>query len=193
MPNFTQQTLFDEMKKKGYKVFDADNDYDLTLIGVRTLPGVMNSFDDWITVSYKVSGVWKFHAWPCTTDPGKYWLQNPSRVDGTAVLIPGQYRSCWKLGKHKGQYEALVQNTSLFKVWRDKDKDNQVDYSGKIYSDVLGLNCHKAGTDSVIVDKWSAGCIVFKRSADFYKLMSLVHEQIDAGHGDTFSYALLTL
>jgi hypothetical protein len=185
------ETVKAKVLEKGYKFFET-GDYNLNLVGLRRQPGIPNAFDDVMTVSYKIKDVWQFRTFWMTTDPGTYWLQNPSRVDGTAILIPGQYRSCWKLGLHQGKYEALVQNGQPFKVWRDGNKDNTLDYSGKVYSEVGGLNGHHAGTSSTQVDKWSAACMVLARLKDFEALMDLCHKQVAKGKGwDTFTYTLL--
>ena len=179
------------MKSKGYAVFETGN-YNLNLAGLRSMPGRADEFDDILMCFYKVTGVWVCHAWPVTTDPGLYYLKNPTRVDGTAILCPGQYRGCWTFGLHKQTYEALVQGSYTgFKVWRDRDKDGQPDYSGDMYNDVQGLNCHKAGSDSPLVDKWSAGCQVFKRTKDFEAFMTICRKQRESGFGSKFTYTLM--
>ncbi len=187
----SREKIFAEMEKLGYKVF-TEGDYNLNLIGLRILPGEPNKFDDVMTVSYKVNGVWQFHTYECTTDPGTYWLQNPMRLNGTAVLIPGQYKSCWKIGLHQGKYKALVQNGSPFKNWRDGNKNNTVDYKGPVLTDVGGLNLHHAGKDSLNVDKWSAACQVLAQMKDWEQFISLCEQQVKKGKGyDTFTYTLL--
>lgn len=185
-------TVISTMNEKGYKVFDVGT-YNLNLVGIRTLPGKSDTFDDWLCVFYKLGGSWQFHKWQLTTDPGLYYLNNPMRTDGTAILIPGQYRSCWRIGSHQGKYTALTQGTyNGFKVWRDRDKNGSPNYSGKVYTDGAGINCHKAGLDSNSVGKWSAGCQVLKKTADFNELIKLAYKQIAHGMGSTFSYSLLT-
>lgn len=190
MKSITLASVTKEMQKHGYKIFETGN-YNLNIVGLRTLPGIPNTFDDTLCIFYKVNGEWNFHSYAMTTDPGFYWLKYPMRVDGTAVLMPGQYRSCWKIGLHQGKYKALVQNGSPFKVWRDKDRDGYVDYSGPVYTDVQGLNFHHAGTDSQVVEKWSAGCQVLKRLPAWNEAISLTDRQVQSGMGETFSYTLL--
>lgn len=179
-----------EVKRLGYAWFERGK-FNLNIVGLRRQPGTPNTFDDYVTVTYKADSTLRFVAYPATTDPGAYWLQNPMRVDGTAILQPGQYRSCWTLGQHKGQYPALVQRSpSPFKVWRDRNADGTPDYTGATYDDVAGLNLHRAGTASTVVDKWSAGCQVIAAQAHFDTFMSVVHEAATRW-GPTFSYTLL--
>ena len=62
------------VKAKGYAWFEGAKDYDVNIVGVRnsaTGQVVTNAFDDVITVSFKVGGVWQFHQWANTTDPEK--------------------------------------------------------------------------------------------------------------------------
>ena len=70
----TRQQIETAVKAKGYKWFE-NGDYNLNIVGVRnaeTLNEVTNKFDDYMTLSYKEDGEWKFHCFDCTTDPGKH-------------------------------------------------------------------------------------------------------------------------
>lgn len=180
------------MKAKNYVVFEK-KDYDMNVVGLRRIPGTVNAFDDVLCCFWKQQGLWQFRSWPVTTDPGTFYLNAPMNVAGTAIVRPGQYRGSHKLGKHGGAtgYEAMVQIGTLG-VWRDADKDSELDYGANPTSaQWAGINIHRAGTDSTKVDRWSAGCQVFKRSSDFAEFMALMHKQIEAGIGDTISYSLL--
>lgn len=182
------QTLIQHMKACGYVVFERD--FDLNIVGLRKLPGTPNVFDDRLCVFFRRDGVWQFRSWPITTDPGTYYLQNPMNVKGTAIVRPGQWRRSHKIGKH-GSYEAMVQVGTLG-IWRDANKNTEADYgTNPLDENWIGINIHKAGNDSTSVDKWSAGCQVFKRADDFEEFMALIHKQIAAGIGDTISYTLL--
>ena len=65
---------------------------------------------------------------------------------GTAVLVPGQHRRCYKLGRHQGKYEALVQ-AEVLQVYRDNNKDTKVDAGGPIDSGWHGINIHRASSN----------------------------------------------
>ena len=113
---------------KSYKFFDTpDKRLNLNIIGVRRDNQGTNTFDDFLLVMYREEELMVNHRWSATTDPGKYWLLNPINPKGTAVLVPGQYRGTWQLGKHQNSYEALVQRKPV-KVWRDNSKDEIIDY-----------------------------------------------------------------
>lgn len=186
----------------GYVVFTR-GDYNLNIVGIRTADLRSNEFNDWITCTHKVNGEWVHKRWAATTDPGVYWRENPGRTAGTAILCPDQHRGCWKLGLHRGSYEALVQrarggpNAGKVKVFRDANKDAILDMDPEsIQLGRFGINIHRSSTragGSELVDRWSAGCQVFKEAGanGFEELINLCHKQVKAGHGETFSYTLL--
>ena len=188
----SREAIISEMKGRGYAVFE-NGDYNLNIVGLRRQPGTANAFDDLIVVFYKVGGAWAMECFPCTTDPGTYWLLNPSRVNGTAILCPGQYRSSHKVGYHHAgqptQYPALVQNTPL-QVWRDNNKDSVIDYAGPVLTDVQGLNIHHAGQNSTVIDKWSAACQVIASMSNWTRFWALIVEG-SKRYGPTFTYTLL--
>lgn len=178
--------------RKGYAFFDGGKGFNLNIIGVRRDTNVPNSFDDMIMVICRDGqGAWEVYSYVATTDPGTYWLEHPQNVKGTAILIPGQYRGSHMIGKHKGQYAALVQCGPL-KVWRDSDRDNELDFDGVEDEGLYGINIHRASSQhtSSKVDKWSAGCQVIASTVDFSELMAMVHGSA-ARYGPTFTYTLL--
>ena len=136
-------------------------------------------------------GIKSRNIFAATTEPGITSMTKPVSYKGCAILVPGQYRSAWKLGYHKGKYEAVVQYKPV-KVYRDNNKDAVYDFNPKtIEEGTFGINIHKAGTHSTQVDNWSAGCQVFANKEDFEKFMKLVHYQISQGHGKLFTYTLI--
>lgn len=165
----------------------------MNIIAVRNLKGEVNAFDDALFVVYMDDKRnWCIRGWSVTTDPGHHWLLNPMRVEGTAILCPGQYRSSHQVGLHKGK-PALVQIKPL-KVYRDRNKDAVLDMEPhSVKLGVFGINIHRAGRKSTSVNKWSAGCIVFSEDDDFEDFMRLCHRQVDAGLGDKFSLTLIEL
>jgi hypothetical protein len=89
---------------------------------------------------------------------------------------------------HQGKYEALRQVGALV-VERDYTKDG-VYNAAKKETGVFGINIHKAGADSTLVNNWSEGCQVFKRSADFNQFM-IIAKKAAALHGNRFTYTLI--
>lgn len=192
----TRDQVVEEMKRRGHVVFETGR-YNLNLVNLRKIPGTPNRFDDLGVCFYKdYRDMWQLRAWPITTDPGAYWLNNPARVTGTGILIPGQYRGAFSIGMHHvgqpNQYEALVQGPYKgFRVWRDNDKDGKPTYGGKVYDDAQGLNYHRAGAHSTNVDKWSMLCQVHADSGNHSEMMDLVHRQKSEGNGSKVTLTLM--
>lgn len=191
--SYTREQIESAVKGKGHVWFeDANNKgFDVNIVGVRndsTGDKVTNVFDDYLTLSYKENGVWKFHIWPATTDPGKKGVMEYHNSAGVARLVEGQYRGSHTIRLHQGKYEALGQAKNV-KVYRDANRDMKYDET-KITEGVYGINIHKAGADSTYVENWSEGCQVFKKSADFEEFMKICRKARDI-HGNSFSYTLI--
>jgi len=179
------------IKAKGYVWFEGAKDFDLNIVGVRnsaTGNKVSNVFDDVITVSYKVNGIWTYKEWANTTDPGTKGVKEFHNAAGVARLVEGQYIGSHTIGLHQGKYEALKQQKPV-KVYRDANKDMTYDES-KIQEGIFGINIHKAGADSTYVENWSEGCQVFKRAADFEEFMTICRSSAKI-HGASFTYTLI--
>ena len=97
--------VLQRVKALGYKVFEGE--WDLNIVAIRSADQTPNVFNDLITVSTLADSQWTTWSFQCTTDPGLYHLRNPSRVEGTAALCPGQHRSSHELGLHRARYTAL--------------------------------------------------------------------------------------
>lgn len=184
--------LLDILESKGFAVFE-NGDYNLNIIGVRKRNGTPNKFDDTLVVIYKRWGLWQERRFAITTDPGIYWLHNPMRVEGTAILVHDkQYRGCWQLGKHRGKYTALCQVKPV-DVYRDNDKDSTHDMQDdRIYTGLYGINIHKSGKGKTNnVNKWSAGCQVFAIDEDYNEFIDLCKMQVNMLKAKSFTYTLL--
>jgi hypothetical protein len=183
------------VNSKGYKWFEdaANKSYDVNIVGVRnsaTGRKVTNVFDDVITISYKDDkGIWQYHEWMNTTEPGKKGVMQYHNPKGVARLIPGQYRGVWSIDKHQGKYEALCQRNGAVAIFRDNNKDMTFDDITRD-NGMFGINIHKAGQDSTWVENWSEGCQVFKRVKDFDEFMKICRIAAKI-HGNKFSYTLI--
>ncbi len=197
MSNISLDSVKKVVVSKGYKWFNDNNNkgYDVNIVGIRnseTDGKITNHFDDNLTISYKIDGEWKFHSWPATTDPGQYWMDHPMNSKGTAVLVPGQYRGSHKIRLHQGKYEALGQRKPV-KVYRDNNLDDVYDTDeATITEGVYGINIHRSNPydESYYVNKWSAGCQVFKKVDDFHEFMDICRKAREI-HGNSFSYTLI--
>ena len=193
---YNSELIKKEVQAKGYLWFWGGN-YNLNIVGVRNLSTknqITNKFDDLITISYQINGITQYHEYSITTEPGIYYSQHLLDKDGVAILVPGQYRGGWQIGLHRGKYEALVQRKPV-KVFRDKDKDKEYDMLPEtIDNGLFGINIHRSNPkgESENVDKWSAGCQVFKRSEDFNIFMNICHKASKIW-GNLFTYTLIEL
>ena len=182
------KALLGALKTKGYIIYDKP--YQLNIVGVRNAESEPNKFDDTIYVFYKDdSNNWVIKDYPATTDTGTYWLLNPMSSLGSAMLKEGQYVDTYEQGLHKGKYKALVQRKPVT-AYRDYDRNAIFDFGQGESTGNYGINIHHAGTDSEEVNKWSAGCQVFKKLADFDDFMLLTDKQKDL-YGNKFTYTLL--
>lgn len=184
--------LLDYLDTLGHAVFTSGI-LNLNIVGIRTASehSEPNSFDDRMCVVYKDDQGWVSRTWQITTDPGRYWLQHPMNINGTAILCPGQYRGSHVIAKHRGQYDALCQRGGAVKVFRDRNKNTVIDMEpGTMTEGMYGINIHKAGAISERVDRWSAGCQVFSHEADFLAFMALCRKSAEI-YGPRFTYTLI--
>lgn len=183
------ETLLKILKDMGYATFEKTK-WDVNIIGIRRVPGKVNSFDDRAYLICKNdSDKLQMWSWSITTDPGTYWLKSPGNVLGTAILKAGQYRGTWELGLHKGK-PGLVQVKPVT-VWRDSDRDSSHDLGPASSTGLYGINLHRAGKSSVLVDKWSAGCQVWAKESDYEDFYALCKKQVKETGYKTFTYTLL--
>lgn len=177
--------------RKGYAFF-TKGEYNLNIIGVRHKGAkVTNHFDDCLVVIYNTPNEQNVkRVFVCTTLPGKKAMEHPTAIKGTAILKEGQYRGAYQIGYHKGKYKALCQKKPLI-VYRDNNKDQVYDLSPiSIDRGIFGINIHKAGDNSTLVDGWSYGCQVFSKSIDFNAFMRLVEKSANI-YGNSFTYTLI--
>ena len=201
LTGFAAKMMADQYRQaltdKGYAFFE-NGDLNLNIIGVRNDSGDASKFDDSINVIYKLEGEWVVDVYPVTTEPGTSILRRPLKEvehKGTAILVPGQYRSTYKIDWHgnseKG-HVALCQRGGKVKVWRDNNRDTTPDYHGPEDEGWYGINIHKhRGSDArVNTGGSSAGCQVFQSSMDFAEFMETCDEARDKW-GNSFTYTLL--
>jgi hypothetical protein len=172
--------------------FFSNGDYNLNIIGVRSNTRIANSFDDTLLCIFKKNGEWVVNNYPITTDAGTHWLKNPMNQKGCAILKENQYRGCYKIGLHRQEYTALVQRKEV-EVYRDNNLDNYLDMDNKtIERGFFGINIHRSNpmNESKQVDKWSAGCQVFKNKSNYDSFISTC-EKSSKIWGNSFTYTLV--
>lgn len=196
MKTFRVEEIIDVFNKKKYKINTLP--YEVNLFGIRNPDNTSNGFNDCVGLFYKdANNKWIIEQYVATTDAGLFYRLNPITPEGTAILVPGQYLDCYKIGLHKG-YQALEQCGNM-KYVRDNNKDNKLDFLYKIvgYKYIVGnikSNIHHAGTDSTQVDRWSAACQVIAALKNFLAYLSTVKKSVEAyRHQNLFDYTLLEL
>lgn len=179
-------------KNNKYPLF-TNGDYNVNLFAIRNeCDRDADKFNDMIGLLYKVHGNWVLKKYDASVDPGIKYRENPINDKGTAIVVPGYYRSAFVIGLHQGKYQALRQNIPL-PLYRDNDKDKSLDFDSKIYTEMAGINLHRASASgkSTIVGSHSAGCQVIADINDFNEFMGIINKSAKI-YGDKFSYALFT-
>jgi len=186
-------------QKKGYKFYDKQN-YDCNFFGIRSknIDQSADKFDDVIGLCFLSEGLPICIAAAGTTDPSLLNLQDPqfpeAQKNGTAILCEGYYPSVYQLGMHgRGawQHDALVQ-VGKFRIFRDNNRDEILDFDAPITEGVYGMNLHMAhpNFDLEKIGYYSAGCQVVQNGQLHRRMMFYSRKQIQALKVNKFSYAL---
>jgi hypothetical protein len=169
--------------------------YRVNVFGIRNPSPEVDAFNDVIGVAYMDDfGTGQCLVFNGTTKPGLTYLKDKlGNPNGTGILIPGQYKDVYIVGIHNATsphaHKALRQ-VGKFKVWRDKDKDGQLDYSGKVYDDVTGLNLHTTRQFIVIkVGGFSAACQVVQDDKEHGVIICLAERTVEL-YGPKLDYTL---
>ena len=189
VPNF-----LDAMNKAGNVVFQNDTKpFNLNIIGIRATYPIANKFNDMLCCLWKYEGHWNLIVSQITTLPGTNWMQDPMNKSGCAILVPGQYRSVYKLDLHAGKYTALCQRAGNVRVYRDNNKDVTYDFDpATIQAGMFGINIHRASAYKELenVGANSAGCQVFQDPSEFDIFIDVCKKSQEFW-GDKFTYTLL--
>ena len=176
---------------KGYKFYTKVNS--LNIFGIRNKNRKSNAFDDFICIAYIDSkGLKQCKVYEGTTNAGLPLFTTSVNKNGVAILPYGQHTKLFKKGFHKGEYEALVQNTPI-SVIRDNNNDGIMDFDSKNLAkpEIIGLNLHHANDkmDSTEVNNWSHACQVIRKIKDWKEFLSIVNISVSL-YGDEFTYTL---
>lgn len=204
---YTIEQIKSSVVRKGYQFFENGN-FNLNIIGVRSVENKSNEFDDLLIVAYKdAGGKWQVKEYSFTTDPGKTYLNNPLDKNGTLVMAPGQYKGAYMIGIHgrskpaSRRYEALEQCRPM-KYIRDNDKDSRSNYSlfndpQRIISGIFKTNIHRSDRSWLSTLKKffniganGAGCQVFQFADQFNEFLSLCKKSKEL-YSNSFTYTLM--
>lgn len=209
-PNFGQVTASSNYKFGDYQNLDWDDlkqileksDYadeldfdDYNLVAIRNFVNIKKQYSNKFTdllVLMSPSENKEVQYFPATTVPGETFLLQTTRnwyiangdagsinPKGLAIVQPGVYK--YKIGKHKGKYEALVQDGKVkinrFTPVDSISKAKFTTYSpGNPETGKFGINIHRGNRTGVTdsVNDHSAGCFVFQNADDLKTLLALM-------------------
>ena len=196
------QQIVNVCDKRDYEL--ARKDGEINIVGIEGFnpDGTTNNDapDQWNDVISILgfSGGTPYLAIACrgTTEPGKYYTDNPLNANGAARLQLGQHKGLWIVGIHRG-YEAMQQVGSA-KLVRDKNRNHSRDDKETIESG-NGINLHTTkttgwrGSASQAIGQWSAGCSVIQSPAQFLDFMKIIKgsAQYKSNKAFRFDYTLL--
>lgn len=181
-------SVLDAFKSKGYPLH---TDGRIQFYGIRHQDRLADTFNDVLGMIRFVNGKHIIEECVATVDPGVSMRVAPMNGSGAAIVKAGFYKGLWMRGLHKGKRQAFVQRSPIT-VYRDNDKDAELDLTGKTQTGVFGINLHDAYSVNVAtrVGSWSAGCQVLQKSSDLSRWVALADSQIKRGGVKTFDYAL---
>ena len=184
------------MERKGYQVDRGPGEINIVYVEGMNPDGTPNADEanKWNDLRLLIrfeGGVPKIVGeWAATTEPGRYWTENPMSPLGAARIEFGQYKS-WQVGMHRNNHEALVQTGGEVTVCRDLNKDGQRT-GDKRQTGEFGINQHW-GYDLPEVEKASAGCLVGQSKDGHRQFMALVKSdpRYQANRKHVFAAAIL--
>ncbi len=190
------EQIIEVMKGKGYRVYNTPEvDWNLNIVGIRSLDPEPGTFNDTLTVFHQFHGIWEIYYYHTTTDPSIRYLQRPVNRHGTAILKEGQYRGAYKLDIHnrgvRGGHLALCQRLGHVTVYRDNNRDEKLNVTSvRTQTGKFGINIHRTTDEYVEKQKFSAGCQVFEDPRQFDDFL-LKCKAGRAAFGNKFTYTLL--
>jgi hypothetical protein len=171
--------------KMGYKFFDKD--LSLNFIWERTSRIYTNKFTDHLHIAYVDNFKEKVLTIPATTKPGlKGSILEPVTVEGitgTAVIVPGQYRSAWKFIDSYTDFSKypLFRQVGPANYYRDGDRDLELDEVNLQTNKIFGTHWHRMSKDDTYgsgeVNNWSLGCMG-SPEPEWKKILPLVRRSV---------------
>jgi hypothetical protein len=177
--SYTDKQLIDRMKSLPSYLYVPKG---MHIIVVRSEEDAPDKYDDKL---YLFKGEKCMDVMSCTSNSGLYGLRYWAKWSkfGTAVIKFDEiyYNSFQKTdGKkirhHKGKMQALRQIAPL-KYYRDSNKDNKIDETGRIHEGINHTNVHtnsykhKKGIRSWIIGKWGTGCTVVNDLTKYWEVL----------------------
>lgn len=191
--DLTYDKVKEAVEKAGFKFFTGP--YNLNFIGIRSLNRKVDLWDDFFCCLFEdgdgCPNIWTNDQF--TTDPGYYYMvKKLLNSSGCGILARGQHRGIWKIDLHAGRYKAYCQRSGPVTYYRDRNRDNIMDFDESTKtSGYVGCNMHHGYDAKGGVNNHSAMCQVHRYKKDLTFLLKLGEKQIANGYGETFTYTLL--
>lgn len=182
----TLQQVLKVFADKGYPIYLQNRP---NIFGIRKDNAISDAWDDYIGIFWGEQEIDNFLIFEGTTDPGKFYANNPIDGKRTAIMVPGFYENVYEVGLHQGKYEALKQVVEIA-FYQDTNKDDIISIDMPIKKQVIGANIHSTRSDlnAWRVGKFSAACQVIKVWSEF-----LIFMNVCKSWKSRFSYGLLEL
>jgi hypothetical protein len=165
------------MERKGYNVDRGPGEVNIVYVEGMDPDGTPNANEanKWndlrLVIRFEEGQPKIIGSWAATTEPGRYFTENPVNPRGAARIEFGQYKA-WQVGMHRGNHEALVQTGGQITICRDLNKDGLRTGDRREIGD-FGLAQHW-GYDLAEVDRASAGSLVGQSKEGHRDFMAIV-------------------
>ena len=158
--------LIEIAKDLEYPIFRKNDSYpiNLNIWGIRSKSSCTKHYNDVIVMFYERDfNIWECMVFEATTDPSNLNLETARGISLSKRTFTFNFSALWKIGKHKGQYKALVQANPC-QVIRDNNRDDKIDITDNTDFGMFGINLHRASSWKVSdeIGLYSAGCQVIK-------------------------------
>ncbi len=195
MKNIEPKQIIKALENHKYSIFRNDTKaFNLNIVGVRAIVPKVEEFNCKMTALWWYKGSLNFYQMAMTSVAGMKYLTSPMNPKGCAILKEGQYKGVYKLDLHNNSYRAYCQRLGNVTVYRDNDKDRELDFiEGSEETGMFGINLHRASAKGEVADPnaYSAGCNVVCNPSEFDIFRSLGDEALDSGWGNAFTYTLI--
>ncbi|WP_093024701.1 hypothetical protein [Pustulibacterium marinum] len=173
--SFTDKELLDRVEAIGGKI---PNRGKYLCIGVQSKEDQYNVFDDKF---YLYDGCDFVMVSSGTTNAGSTALKTFDKynLEGAAVWRTDQFvEDCFAPGLHKSKMKALRQHSPI-EYYRDSNKDNRADQTGKLHKGIIWANMHGVSYDAesniikTNIGGWSFACQVWNNMPDYHNMIDL--------------------
>ena len=181
IPSYTIERIVNYCRSKKYQLFTKEREINIVYVEGMGTDGTFNidepnQFNDVRMVLD--SNLRLIECWSATTEPGRWYTNNPINPKGAARIAFGQYKA-WRVGTHGNSepHEALIQVAPV-KVFRDRNKDMKRT-EDITEEDLFGINQHW-GYDYPVenIGLASAGCLVGRLRSGHRVFMAIVKRDI---------------